>query len=76
MDAVTGTIHGKGLSMYKVGFRFEVVKNGLIGIIKGVTATGLYSVTFYENGRLYLCANVFEDTITLNLKIGAYREIA
>lgn len=62
--------------MYKIGFKFEVAKNGLIGIIDGVTTTGIYSVSFYENGGLYLRADVYEGTITDNLKIGAYKEIA
>ena len=62
--------------MYKNGFRFEVTKNGIIGEIDGVTTAGIYSVCFYENGSLYLRADVFEGTIRDNLECGAYREIA
>lgn len=61
--------------MYKNGFRFEVTKNGIIGEIDGVTTTGIYSVCFYENGSMYYRADVYESTITNNLKIGAYKAI-
>lgn len=61
--------------MYKNGFRFEVTKNGIIGEIDGVTTTGIYSVCFYQNGEMYYRADVYESTITNNLKVGAYKAI-
>lgn len=64
--------------MFKKGFRFTVVKNGIVGVVGGCV-TGLfgepvYSVSFYENGRL--CGNftVHESTIEINLRSGVYRE--
>ena len=62
--------------MYKIGFKFEVVKNGIIGIIDGVTTTGIYGVAFFEDGSFYFHADVYEGTIINNLKIGAYKEIS
>jgi hypothetical protein len=61
--------------MYKNGFRFEVVKNGIIGEINGVTTTGIYNVCFFEDGQLYYTADVYEGTIRDNLKYGYYREV-
>jgi hypothetical protein len=61
--------------MYKTGFKFEVVKNGIIGIIDGVSTTGIYSVAFFKDGGFYYHASVYERTIIDNLKIGAYKEI-
>lgn len=61
--------------MYKNGFEFEVVKNGIIGIIDGVSTTGIYSVCFYENGEMYHRADVHESTITNGLECGAYRAL-
>ena len=61
--------------MYKTGFRFEVVKNGIVGIIDGVTTTGIYSVAFYEGGEMYFRADVHEGTIRDNLKYGYYKEV-
>lgn len=58
--------------MYKIGFRFKVAKNGIIGEIDGVTRHGIYSVCFYENGSMYFRADVHEATITNNLKYGFY----
>lgn len=62
--------------MYKIGFKFEVVKNEIIGIIDGVTTTRIYSVAFFEDESFYYRADVHEGTITGNLKIGVYKEIA
>lgn len=61
--------------MYRNGFRFEVTKNGIIGEIDGVTIAGIYSVCFFENGSMYLRADVHESTITNNLKSGLYKEV-
>jgi hypothetical protein len=61
--------------MYKTGFKFEVVKNGIIGIIDGVSTTGIYSVAFFKDSGFYYRASVYEKTIIDNLKIGAYKEI-
>ena len=61
--------------MYKKGFSFKVTKNGITGIINGVVdnfSSRIYSVSFYENGELYFIADVFEETITNNLKYGDY----
>jgi len=62
--------------MYKCGFKFEVVKNGNIGVIDGVSTTGIYSVVFYKDGEVYLRAGVEEGTIRENLKDGRYKEIS
>lgn len=62
--------------MYKIGFRFEVTKNGIIGEVDGVSTTGIYSVCFFENGSFYYRTDVYEGTITNNLKYGIYKEIA
>lgn len=62
--------------MYKIGFKFKVVKNGIIGIIDGVTTTGIYSIMFYQDGCPYYRADVHEGTITGNLQIGSYKELA
>lgn len=69
--------------MYKIGFKFKVVKNGIVGEVDGVATSGIDGITdkpicsvcFYENGGLYYRADVFEDTITQNLKHGFYEEI-
>lgn len=61
--------------MYKAGFKFEVVKNGIIGEIDGVSTTGIYSVCFYRDGSMYYRADVYEGTIRDNLKYGYYREV-
>lgn len=61
--------------MYKIGFSFKVKKNGIIGTIDGVTTTGIYSVSFFENGSFYYRADVYEGTIRDNLKYGYYEEI-
>ncbi len=61
--------------MYKKGFSFKVTKNGIIGVVDGVSnslSSKIYSVSFYENGNLYYMADVFEETITNNLKYGHY----
>lgn len=61
--------------MYKTGFSFKVTKNGIIGVVDGVSnslSSKIYSVSFYENGNLYYMADVFEETITNNLKYGHY----
>jgi hypothetical protein len=60
--------------MYKIGFRFEVTKNGMIGVITGYSS-GIYGVAFYEDNELYLIADVHEGTITNNLATGAYKEL-
>ncbi len=62
--------------MYKCGFKFEVVKNGIVGVIDGVSTAKVYSVTFYKNGEMYLRADVCEGTIRENLRSGYYKEIA
>ena len=66
--------------MYNKGFSFKVTKNGIIGIIKDLSTTGIssqiYAVDFYENGKYYYSADVFEETITNNLKYGYYEAIA
>lgn len=61
--------------MFKNGFRFRVVKNGIIGEIDGVSTTGIYSVCFYEDGKFYYRADVHEGTIADNLKYGYYEAI-
>lgn len=61
--------------MYKIGFTFKVVKNGIVGVIDGVTTTGIYSVVFFENGSLYYRADVHEGTIRDNLKYGFYEKV-
>ena len=58
--------------MFGIGFKFEVVKNGIIGIIDGVSTSGIYSVCFYKNGEMYLRADVCEGTIANNIKYGEY----
>lgn len=61
--------------MYKKGFSFKVTKNGIVGIVDGINSdvfSRVYSVSFYENGNLYYVADVFEETITNNLKYGHY----
>jgi hypothetical protein len=61
--------------MYKTGFSFKVTKNGIIGVVDGISnslSSKIYSVSFYENGNLYYMADVFEETITNNLKYGHY----
>lgn len=60
--------------MYKNGFTFKVAKNGIIGVVDGVTTTGIYSVCFYENGSFYYRADVHEGTIKDNLLHGFYQE--
>ena len=60
--------------MFKNGFRFKVVKNGIIGEITGCGA-GIYTVAFFENGSMYLLADVHEGTIRDNLKYGYYEAI-
>lgn len=62
--------------MYKCGFKFEVVKNGIIGVIDGVSAAKVYSVVFYKDGEIYLRADVCEGTIRENLRSGYYKKIA
>ena len=61
--------------MFKLGFKFKVVKNGIIGVIDGVTRSGVYSVSFYEDNELCYQADVHEGTITGNLNIGTYKEL-
>ena len=61
--------------MYKCGFKFEVVKNGIVGVIDGVSTAKVYSVAFYKDGEMYLRADVCEGTIRENLRSGYYREI-
>lgn len=61
--------------MFKNGFTFKVKKNGIIGVIDGVTTTGIYSVAFYENGSFYYRADVYEGTIRDNLEHGYYEEM-
>lgn len=61
--------------MYKIGFKFKVVKNGIIGVIDGVSTLGIYSVVFYMDEFPYYRADVFEGTITNNLQNGVYEEI-
>jgi hypothetical protein len=61
--------------MYKIGFKFEVVKFGIIGIIDGVSTPGIYSVAFFDYYGFYCRRSVYEGTIIDNLKIGAYKEI-
>lgn len=60
--------------MYKMGFKFKIAKNGIIGIITGYSS-GIYGVAFYKNNELYLVADVHEGTITNNLTAGEYKEI-
>lgn len=62
--------------MFKNGFRFEVVKNGIIGEITGVTREGVYGVLFFnKDGIPYYRADVFEGTIRDNLRLGNYKEV-
>lgn len=58
-----------------VGFKFEVVKNGIIGVIDGKSRNGIYDVTFFKDGNFYLSARVYEETIINNLIYGVYKEI-
>lgn len=68
----------EAVKMFQKGFSFKVTKNGITGIINGVVdnfSSRIYSVSFYENGKLYYMADVFEETISNNLKYGYYEEI-
>lgn len=64
--------------MFKKGFRFTVVKNGIVGVVGGWSSQfaneTVYSVSFYENGRHYATYMVHESTIECNLRLGIYRE--
>ena len=64
--------------MFKKGFKFTVVKNGLVGIVGGWTSQFcdelVYSVSFYENGSHYATYMVCESTIKNNIRLGLYRE--
>lgn len=64
--------------MYNKGFTFKVNKNGIIGVVNGINkslTSNIYSISFYENNNLYYMADVFEETITNNLKYGCYTAI-
>lgn len=61
--------------MYKCGFKFKVTNKNITGEIDGVSTTGIYSVVFYENGSMYYRADVYESTITNNIKYGVYEII-
>lgn len=61
--------------MYKIGFKFVVVKNGIIGVIDGVSTKGIYSVSFFKDDSFYYRADVYEGTIAGNLKIGLYKGV-
>ena len=61
--------------MLKNGFSFEVVKNGIIGELDGLTRPGIWSVCFYENGSMIHRYDVYEQTIINNLKAGLYKEV-
>ena len=61
--------------MYKLGFTFKVKENGYIGVINGVTTTGIYHVAFYENGELRFQVEVCEGVIRNNLADGTYEEV-
>lgn len=58
--------------MYKIGFKFKVMNDNLIGEIFGVSAAGVYDVIFWDNKRVYMRADVHEDTISNNIKYGFY----
>ena len=61
--------------MYKIGFKFKVSKNNLIGEVMGVSFAGVYDVIFWENDRVYMRADVHEGTISNNIKYGFYMPI-
>lgn len=60
--------------MYKLGMKFVVVKNGIVGEITGYES-GIYSVAFSNNDGVYAVYSVYEGTIRDNLRIGNYKEI-
>ena len=65
--------------MFKKGTKFEVVKNGIVGVIGDSFFMGdvhrCYAVTFYEGDRIYYCCPFFEDTIKSHVKSGIYKII-
>ena len=69
------------MTNYEKGFKFEVVNTGLIGIINSFyydpcVRRKMYSVSFYEtDGRHYMTATVYPDTIESNLKRNLYKEV-
>ena len=73
----TGTIYKPNPTKkaYKIGFAFEVVRNKVTGIIDGVTTASIYNVVYYKNGSPFYRADVFEGTLTANLKAGIYKEV-
>lgn len=64
---------------FSKGFRFKVVKSGLIGIITSEPydwfGKTCYGVEYFENDEYYMTSDVFEFTIIANLKYGVYVEL-
>ena len=59
------------------GLKFKVVKSGLIGEVMDnggeLFGSNVYTIAFtYENGKEYMTATVYEDTIINNVKYGTY----
>lgn len=64
--------------MYKNGFQFLITDNEIIGTVNGSARYDyfgretIYSVTFNDHGYIYRY-DIFESTITNNLKCGNYK---
>ena len=60
--------------MYKNGFLFEVVKNGIIGKIDG-EASGVYSIVLFQGGQMYDRVEVTEGTVNENIAYGYWKPL-
>ena len=67
------------MKMLKPGFKFEVVKNGIVGEVGEKCQVRnneqTYNVLFYEGKIPCYYAEVFESTIVNNLGLGNYRAL-